>query len=178
MSYAGALTERIMGGHMKWLRRPWRRNGNGTNGTCKSNGINPTNSEQIKPNQTKSNLWRGFCVLKRDTFLAVTARGLRMGLWLAGFCAGAGFGGLAVADQPPAPAQMPPSSGSSFRNQGTSAEVSVTVRVFDAETRLPLPTFYLTPGKQDREKTGFEWTENRRATCSNGYYSVALAKDR
>jgi hypothetical protein len=178
MSYAGASTERIVGGHMKWLRLPWRRNGDGTNRTHGSNGTNLGCPKQIKPNQTKSNLRSVFFVQEWDTFLPFVTLGFRAGLLLAGFCVGAGLGGLAVADQPSAPPQALAPSGTGIRSGGAPDVAGVTVLVFDAETRLPLATFYLTPGRQDREKTGFEWTENRRATCSNGYYSVALAKDR
>ena len=62
------------------------------------------------------------------------------------------------------------------RRQTVSVKVSGTV--VDAETREPLPNFYVTPGAQDRERTGFDWFETNRALFDRGRFTVTLTKDK
>lgn len=56
--------------------------------------------------------------------------------------------------------------------------VKVTGSVVDADTGQPLPSFYVTTGTQDRERTGFDWSETNRTPFKQGAFSVNLTKDR
>jgi thiol-disulfide isomerase/thioredoxin len=100
------------------------------------------------------------------------------GLFLAGFWGGAGILGAAEADQPAASVQMFDASGHPIRNERKTVQVKITGRVLDAESRLPLPAFYLTTGTQDQERTSFDWTEKSRTLTSHGAFAVTLTKER
>jgi thiol-disulfide isomerase/thioredoxin len=101
-----------------------------------------------------------------------------VGLILAGFCASDGLGGAPQADQPSPSVRMFDASGHLIGNGGKTVQVKVTGRVVDAETRQPLPYFYLTTGTQDQERIGFDWSDKTRTMAAHGAFAVTLAKER
>jgi peroxiredoxin len=106
------------------------------------------------------------------------AMGAVAGFVLAGFFACDGLTGVASAQQPPPSVQMFGPDGQPIGGKSGTVQVKASGRVLDAETGQPLPAFYLTTGAQSREPTGFDWTENSRMLCTNGAFTVNLAKER
>ncbi len=104
--------------------------------------------------------------------------GVALGFFLAWCCAGDALLARAAADQPSPPVQMLDASGHLIGKDGKVVQVRVTGRVVDAESGQPLPTFYLTQGTQDRERTGFVWADKTRAPATHGTFDVTLAKER
>jgi len=101
-----------------------------------------------------------------------------VGLILAGSCTGDGLLGVAEAQQPSSSVQMYDASGRPIGNGGKTVQVKVTGRVVDADTRQPLPYFYLTTGTQDQQLIGFDWPEKNRTIGGRGAFAVTLAKGR
>jgi peroxiredoxin len=106
------------------------------------------------------------------------AMGATVGLILAGLGVYGRLSGLARAEQPPSPVQLFDASGHPLGSGTGTLQVKATGQVVDAETRQPLPAFYLTPGTQDRERTSFDWAESNRLLFTNGAFTVNLAKER
>ncbi len=99
-----------------------------------------------------------------------------VGLILAGLCFCGRFSGVAGAEQPPLSVHLFDASGRPLGNREEIVQIVASGQVVDAETRKPLPAFYLTTGSQDRERTGFDWAESSRRLFTNGAFSVQLDK--
>jgi hypothetical protein len=99
-------------------------------------------------------------------------------LFLAVFCACCGLPDVAWARQSSMSMKLLDPSRHPIGDQPQTVSVKVTGSVVDAETRQPLPDFYMTTGTQDRERTGFEWSETNRMLLTHGTFTVILAKER
>jgi peroxiredoxin len=88
------------------------------------------------------------------------------------------FAAVARAEEPPVSMQLMDASGHPFGNSGPRLQVKVTGRVLDADSKQPLPLFDVTPGNQDRARTGFDWAEKSRLLFTNGAFTVMVVKDR
>jgi thiol-disulfide isomerase/thioredoxin len=85
--------------------------------------------------------------------------------------------GVAIA-QPSTSMQFRDASGNPIGGRRQTVLVNVSGTVMDADTHEPLPSFYVTPGAQDRERTGFDWFETNRVLFDRGKFTMTFAKDR
>jgi len=89
-----------------------------------------------------------------------------------------GLLGVAWGQEPSLSMKLLDPAGRPIGDKPGALSVKVTGSVVDADTRQPLPAFYVTTGTQDRERTGFDWTGSNRLIFTKGAFTVILAKDR
>ncbi len=70
------------------------------------------------------------------------------------------------------------STGHPVGNGSKTVQVKVTGQVLDAETGQPLPAFHVTTGIQDRERPGFDWSENSRQLFTQGAFAITVAGEK
>jgi len=99
-------------------------------------------------------------------------------LFLAMFAACDGLLGVAWAQQSSMSMKLFDASGRPIGGKAGTVSVNVTGSVADADTRQPLPAFNVTPGAQDRERTGFDWAETKRMLFTRGAFTMILTKER